>query len=67
MRLPTRPASVGGNQLEADARGSFGQKKANQHWRWLAMDAITRPMIALPVDERSQARAKALWATIPAV
>jgi insertion element IS1 protein InsB len=42
------------------------QKKANQHWLWLAMDKQTRQIIAFHIGDRSQDSAEQLWAKIPA-
>jgi len=49
VRLPTNPANVLLDKLEAeaDAMGSFGQKKANTPGIGLAMDAATRQISAL--------------------
>jgi IS1 family transposase len=68
-RLPARPAKVWVYKLEAEADDmwSFVQKKANKQWMWLAMDAITRQIIAFHVGDRSRESAKALWAAIPEV
>jgi insertion element IS1 protein InsB len=54
-------------EAEADAMGSLVQKKANQPWIGLAMDASTRQMIAFHVGDRSRASAQALWAALPEV
>jgi insertion element IS1 protein InsB len=69
IRPPTRPTDVLIDRLEAEAdeTGSFGQKKANKHWSWMAMDATTRQIIAFHVGEWRRASAKALWANIPAL
>jgi hypothetical protein len=50
---------------EADARASLVQKNARKQWVWIAMDAKTRPIIALHVGDRSHTRAEPLWAKIP--
>ena len=41
------------------------QKKANKQWIWIAMDAITRQVMAFHVGDRSRRSAKRLWAKIP--
>ena len=46
---------------------SFVQKKANKQWIWIAMNAITRQIIAFHVGDRSRASGKELWAHIPTV
>jgi insertion element IS1 protein InsB len=51
--------------VEADEMSSFVQKKANKQWRWIAMDATTRQVIAFHVGDRSRKSAKHLWAKIP--
>src|SRR5215831_14151222 len=50
--------------VEADALASFVQKKANQPWVWIAMDAKTRQIIAFHVGDRSHTSADQLWAKI---
>jgi insertion element IS1 protein InsB len=52
-------------EVEADAMASFVQKKANKQWIWIAMEAITRQVIAFHVGDRSRKSAKCLWAKIP--
>jgi insertion element IS1 protein InsB len=54
-------------EVEADEMSSFVQKKANNQWIWLAMDATTRQVMAFHVGDRSRDSAKELWATIPLV
>jgi insertion element IS1 protein InsB len=41
------------------------QKKAPKQWEWIAVDATTRPIMALHVGDRSYTSAAQLWATIP--
>jgi insertion element IS1 protein InsB len=52
-------------EVEADEMSSFGQKKANKQWIWIAMDAKTRQVMAFHVGDRSRKSAKRLWAKIP--
>jgi insertion element IS1 protein InsB len=52
-------------EVEADEMSSFVQKKANKQWRWIAMDATTRQVIAFHVGDRSRQSAKHLWAKMP--
>jgi insertion element IS1 protein InsB len=52
-------------EVEADEMSSFVQKKANKQWIWIAMDAISRQVIAFHVGDRSRRSAKRLWAKIP--
>ena len=68
-QLPARPTAVVMSRLEAeaDAMWSFGQKQANTQGIWIAMDAMTRQIIALHVGDRSRASGKELWANIPLV
>ena len=69
VQLPARPTAVVMSRLEAEAdeRWGFVQKKANQPWMWIAMDAKTRQIMAFHVGERRGESGKALWATIPLV
>jgi insertion element IS1 protein InsB len=52
-------------EAEADEMASFVQKKANQQWIWIAMDARTRQVMAFHVGDRSRKSAKRLWAKMP--
>jgi IS1 family transposase len=52
-------------EVEADELASFGQKKANKQWVWIALDAKTRQIIALHVGDRSHKSAEQLWVKIP--
>ena len=67
MRIPHRPTDVVLRLLEAEAdeMWSFVKKKANKQWIWIAMDALTRQIIAFHVGDRSRDSAKELWAKIP--
>jgi insertion element IS1 protein InsB len=69
VQPPARPAAVLLSRLEAEAdeMWSFVQKKANKQWIWIAMDAITRQIIAFHVGDRSRDSGKALWANLPLV
>jgi IS1 family transposase len=58
---------VGCLEGEADELGSFGHKKTNKQWVWIAMDKRTRQIIAFHVGDRSRDRAKQLGANIPKV
>jgi insertion element IS1 protein InsB len=53
-------------EAELDEIWSFVAKKANRQWVWIAMDAVTRQVIAFHVGDRSQDSAKQLWANLPA-
>jgi IS1 family transposase len=52
-------------EVEADEMASFVQKKANKQWIWIAMDAMTRQIVAFHVGDRSRRSAKRLWEKIP--
>lgn len=69
VRVPHRPTDVVMRRLEAEAdeMWSFVKNKANKQWIWIAMDAITRQVMAFHVGERRRDSAKALWAKIPLV
>src|SRR5215831_20396104 len=69
VQLPAQPTAVLLSRLEAEAdeMWSFVQKKANKQWIWIAMDAITRQIIAFHVGDRSRTSGKELWAHIPPV
>jgi len=64
--------ALGGNlPLRGDKAPSFDsifvKQKANKQWIWIAMDEISRQIIAFHVGDRSRESAKALWAKIPLV
>jgi insertion element IS1 protein InsB len=69
VKLPAHPTKVIIHTLdaEADEMWSVVEKKENQQWIWLAMDAKSRQIIAFHVGDRSREGAKALWANIPEV
>jgi insertion element IS1 protein InsB len=46
---------------------SFVKRKANKQWLWLAMDRVTRQIIAFHVGDRSRDSAQQLWANLPAI
>ena len=52
-------------EVETDEMASFVQKKANKPWIWIAMDAMSRQVIAFHVGDRSRRSAKRLWAKMP--
>ena len=52
-------------EAEVDEVWSFVGRKANRQWVWIAMDALTRQIIAFHVGDRSRQRAQALWGKIP--
>jgi IS1 family transposase/DNA-directed RNA polymerase subunit RPC12/RpoP len=52
-------------RLEADELWSFVGKKKNQVWIWLALDALTRQVVAIHAGGRSEEDAKAFWAEVP--
>jgi insertion element IS1 protein InsB len=53
-------------EAEADELWSFVGKKANPQWRWLALDARSRQVLAFHVGDRSQKSARRLWNKLPA-
>jgi insertion element IS1 protein InsB len=52
-------------EAEVDELWSFVGRKANRQWVWIAMDAMTRQIIAFHVGDRSRQSAEALWGKIP--
>ena len=69
--LHVQPVTCCGNvmiqrlEVEADDMSSFVQKKANQPWIWIAMEAKSRQVMAFHVGNRSRKSAKRLGAKIP--
>jgi IS1 family transposase len=53
-------------EAEVDELRSFVGQKANRQWVWIAMDAVTRQILAFHVGDRSRQSAQALWGKIPA-
>src|SRR5215510_3182761 len=60
VQLPQRTTDMVLRRLEAEADElwSFVQRKTNKQWVWIAMDVITRQIIAFHVGDRSRASAK---------
>jgi hypothetical protein len=52
-------------EAKADELWSFVGKKANRQWLWIAMDAMTRQVLAFHVGDRSRQSATALWEKLP--
>jgi insertion element IS1 protein InsB len=52
-------------EAEVDELWSFVGRKANRQWGWIAMDAMTRQIIAFHVGDRSRQSAQALWGKLP--
>ena len=52
-------------EAEGDELWSFVGTKANRQWVWIAMDALTRQILAFHVGDRSRQSAHALWGKIP--
>ena len=48
-----------------DELWSFVGRRANRQWVWIAMDALTRQILAFHVGDRSRQSAQALWEKIP--
>ena len=47
--------------IEADELRSFVGSKADVRWVWVALDAITRRVLAMVVGDRSAGTARRLW------
>ena len=52
-------------EAEVDELWSFVGTKANRQWVWIAMNTMTRQIIAFHVGDRSRQSAQALWGKIP--
>ena len=64
-RVPPESTGLILERIEADELWSFVGSKKNRIWIWLALDALTRQVIALHAGGRSEEDAKAFWAEIP--
>lgn len=51
--------------LEADELWSFVGSKKNRIWIWLALDALTRQVVAVHAGGPSEVDAQAFWAEVP--
>ncbi len=52
--------------VQADELWSFVGPKAEVWWVWAAVDADTRPAVAMVAGDRSEGTARQLWAALPA-
>jgi insertion element IS1 protein InsB len=52
-------------RLEADELWSFVGSKKNRVWIWLALDTLTRQVVAVHAGGRSEVDAKAFWEEVP--
>lgn len=68
-QLPNRSGEVIMRRVgaEGDEVCSVVKQKANEPWRWLAMERSGRQIIAVHVGDRRRDRAKRLRANLPAV
>ena len=53
-------------EAEVDEMSSFVGHKQNKQWIWVALDRLTKKVIAFHVGDRSKRSARKLWETIPA-
>lgn len=65
VKVPPESTGLILERLEADELWSFVGKKKHQVWIWLALDALTRQVIAIHAGGRSEQDAKAFWAEVP--
>ena len=67
LNITVPPDSLGLilERVEADELWSFVGKKKNRVWIWLALDALTRQVVAMHAGGRTEEDAKAFWAEIP--
>ena len=52
-------------ESEVDEMWSFVGNKENKQWIWIAMDSLSRQIIAFYVGDRSRKSAEKLWQLIP--
>jgi|HubBroStandDraft_4_1064222.scaffolds.fasta_scaffold91916_2 insertion element IS1 protein InsB len=65
VRVPPNSFGLILTRLEADEMWSFVGKKKNRVWIWLALDALTRQVVAIHSGGRSEEDARAFWAEVP--
>ncbi len=51
--------------LEADGMWSFVGRKREVWWIWVALDAVTRQVVAMVAGDRSEYTARCLWEALP--
>lgn len=64
-KVPPESTGLILERIEADELWSFVGKKKNPVWIWLALDALTRQVVAIHAGGRSEQDAKAFWAEVP--
>lgn len=65
VKVPPESTGLILERVEADELWSFVGRKKNQVWIWLALDVVTRQVIAIHAGGRSEQDAKAFWAEVP--
>lgn len=65
VQIPPDSLGLVLERIEADELWSFVGKKKNPVWVWLALDALTRQVVAVHAGGRSEQDAKAFWAEVP--
>lgn len=65
VQVPPESTGLVLERIEADELWSFVGKKKNPVWIWLALDALTRQVVAVHAGGRSEQDAKAFWAEVP--
>jgi insertion element IS1 protein InsB len=53
--------------IQCDELWSFVGKKSCKQWVWIALDIDTRQIVGLYIGDRSEAGARGLWNSLPAV
>ena len=53
--------------IQCDELWSFVDNKGNKQWVWLALDAVTPEIVGVYIGARSEAAARKLWESLPAV
>jgi insertion element IS1 protein InsB len=66
-QVQVRPKPQGALRVQMDELWSFVEDKGNKQWVWLALDVITREIVACHVGDRSKDSALALRHSMPAV
>ena len=65
VQVPLESTGLVLERIEADELWSFVGKKKNRVWIWLALDALTRQVVAVHAGGRSEQDARAFWAEVP--
>jgi insertion element IS1 protein InsB len=65
--LEVKSKKKGKLTIQCDEMWSFVGNKDNKQWIWLAIDVLTKEIVAVYIGKRDQAGAQGLWDSLPPV